>query len=180
MQPLSPPNIESELSYAYLHAVASRAGMSCRDGNRHEDNNGVDATLTAWGPFIGGGTLTEVDLKIQLKATIAQPVDDGDNYSYFLSGVNRYNDLRSATVSVARVLVVLFLPGDAQEWLGHSADQLVLRRCAYWQSLRGAPDITTGSGTTVKLPKAQVFSPEGLTQLAVRLSHRDIPHYPAV
>ena len=45
MQALLPPNIESELSYAYLHAVASRAAMSCRDGNRHEDNNGIDATF---------------------------------------------------------------------------------------------------------------------------------------
>jgi hypothetical protein len=180
MQPLSPPNIESELSYAYLHAVASRAGMSCREANRHEDNHGVDATLTAWGPFAGGGLLTEVDMKIQLKATVGQPADDGTHFSYFLSGVNRYNDLRSATVSVARILVVLFLPADAQDWLGHSADQLVLRRCAYWQSLRGAPDITTSSGTTVKLPKTQVFSPDGLAQLAVRLSRRDIPQYPAV
>ena len=43
MQALSPPNIESELSYAYLHAVASKAGMACNAGSRHEDNNGIDA-----------------------------------------------------------------------------------------------------------------------------------------
>lgn len=52
MQALSPPNIESELSYAYLHAVASYASMACNVGNRHEDNNGIDATLTAWGFFM--------------------------------------------------------------------------------------------------------------------------------
>lgn len=68
MRALSPPNIESELSYAYLHAVASKAGMACSGGNRHEDNNGIDATLTAWGPFNNGGYLTEVDIKVQLKA----------------------------------------------------------------------------------------------------------------
>ena len=66
MQALTPPNIESELSYAYLHAVASKAGMACSVGSRHEDNNGVDATLTAWGPFNNGGYLTEVDIKVQM------------------------------------------------------------------------------------------------------------------
>ena len=179
MRPLSPPNIESELSYAYLHAVASKAGMSCRDGNRHEDNNGIDAQLTAWLPYVDATTLTEVDIKVQLKATIAEPTDDGLNYEYRLQGANRYNDLRSETISIARILVVLFLPRDAAEWLNHAPDQLVLRRCAYWQSLRGAPEITAGSAV-IKLPKTQHFSPDGLIQLATRLSHRDFPLYPAV
>lgn len=178
MKALSPPNIESELSYAYLHAVASMAGMACSVGSRHEDNNGVDATLTAWGPFNGGGYLTEVDIKIQLKATIAKPVDDGSNLSYFLSGVNRYNDLRTPTVDVARILVVLFLPTDAQEWLSHSEDELALRKCAFWQSLRGAPATANGSGATIYLPKLQKFTPEGLTEIATRLSRRDFPLYP--
>ena len=180
MRSLSPPNIESELSYAYLHAVASKAGMACSSGNRHEDNNGIDATLTAWGPFANGGYLTEVDIKVQLKATVAVPTDDGTNFSYFLSGVTRYDDLRTETVEAARILVVLFLPADAQEWLNHSEDQLALRKCAFWQSLRRAPATTNGSGATVYLPKAQMFTPQSLIDLAARLSRRDFPLYPAI
>lgn len=180
MRALSPPNIESELSYAYLHAVASKAGMACSAGSRHEDNNGIDATLTAWGPFSDGGYLTEVDIKVQLKATIATPADDGAYLSYFLSGVNRYNDLRTPTVNAARILVVLFLPPNAQEWLNHSADELALRKCAYWQSLREAPATTNGSGATVYLPKVQMFTPQALTDLAARLSRLDFPLYPAL
>lgn len=180
MQALSPPNIESELSYAYLHAVASKAGMACNAGSRHEDNNGIDATLTAWGPFDNGGYLTEVDIKVQLKATIAVPADDGVNFSYFLSGVSRYNDLRTETVNAARILVVLFLPADAQDWLNHSEEELALRKCAYWQSLRGAPATTNSSGATVYLSKTQMFTPQALTDLAARLSHPDFPVYPAV
>jgi hypothetical protein len=179
MRPLTLPNIESELSYAYLHAVVSQAGMSCRDANRHEDSNGIDAQLTSWLPYQDALTLTEVDIKVQLKATIAEPYDDGLNFEYRLKGANRYNDLRSETVGIARILVVLFLPRNATEWLHHTPDQLVLRQCAYWQSLRGAPDITADS-TVVKLPKSQPFSPDGLTQLAARLSRRDFPLYPTV
>lgn len=55
MKALSPRNIESELSYAYLHAVAASAGVDCGIATRHEDNAGVDARLTGWGPFPGGG-----------------------------------------------------------------------------------------------------------------------------
>jgi hypothetical protein len=179
MHTIAPPNIESELSYAYLHAVASHAGVACREGHRHEDGNGIDATLTAWGPFANGGNLTEVDIKVQLKATTAVPADDGINFSYFLRGINRYNDLRTETVSAARILVVLFLPKDAQDWLNHSVAELALRRCAYWQSLRGAPATTNGSGETIKLPKTQMFHRQALIDLASRLSHRDFPLYPS-
>ena len=178
MNPLSSENIESELSYAYLHAVASHAGMSCVSATRHEDNNGIDATLTAWGPFKGGGYLTEVSMKIQLKATVTEPYDDGENLSYFLNGVNRYNDLRSETLSTARLLVVLFLPSDVSQWLEHSDEQLSLRKCAYWVSLRGAPETNNESGATVKIPKKQVFNAETLTGLAVQLSNpKTIPTY---
>jgi hypothetical protein len=180
MPPLSSQNIESELSYAYLHAVASMAGMSCSVGTRHEDNNGIDANLTAWGPFPNGGYLNEVDIKVQLKAQIASPPDDGTYLSYFLKGVSRYDDLRTETVSVARILVVLFLPEDPTDWLSLSAESLALRKCAYWQSLRQAPATGNASGATIKLPKSQMFTPQSLLELASRLSRRDYPLYPSL
>jgi len=52
-------------------------------------------------------------------------------------------------------------------------------RCAYWQSLRGAPATTNGSGVTVKLPKSQMFTPQALIGIAERLSRREFPTYPA-
>ena len=51
-------------------------------------------------------------------------------YFVFLRGVSRYDDLRTATVGIAQIWVVLFLPADGQEWLNHSDDELALRRCA--------------------------------------------------
>ena len=180
MRPLSRLSIESELSYAYLHAVASHAGMSCHVGSVHEDRNGIDVRVTAWGPFEAGGDYTEVDLNVQLKATIAAPAMDGGYLSYFLKGIGRYNDLRAETMAVPRILVVLFLPSNVEEWLEHTPQQLALRRCAYWQSLRGAPETTNESGVTVTLPIAQEFNARALKELAARLSRRDIPRYPAV
>ncbi len=171
MKALSIPNIESELSYAYLHAVASKAGMACEPAGRHSDNNGVDAQVTAWAPFPGGGYITEVTMKFQLKATVAVPADNGTHLSYSLQGIDRYDDLRSHTLGVPRFLVVLFLPPTDKDWLVHSVDSLILRRCAYWVSLRNAPATTNSTATTVYLPKAQIFGPSELLNLAAQLSN---------
>jgi hypothetical protein len=174
---LSVQNIESELSYAYLHAVASKAGVACHVVSRHDDNNGVDAQLTAKCVPAAPGHLSEVSLNVQLKATKNPPVDDGETLSYFLSGVKQYNALRAETLTISRILVVLFLPNDETEWLHHTAEEMVLRRCAYWRSLRGAPATANVSGETIRFPKTNVFSPETLTSLVLRLSRRDIPTY---
>jgi Domain of unknown function (DUF4365) len=180
MRPLSQQNIESELSYAYLHAAAARVGVGCKVANRHDDNAGVDAELTGWGPFPNGGYRQEVDIKVQLKATIKQPGVVGNFYSYSLSGIKQYNDLRTDTVSTPRILVMLLLPPDEKEWLTLTEDALVLRKCAYWVSLRGAASSTNESSQTVYFPKNQTFDPEGLTDILSRVSRGDIPVYQEV
>ncbi|CAK0768443.1 hypothetical protein CCP3SC1AL1_4480001 [Gammaproteobacteria bacterium] len=55
MNQLSSNDIESELSYAYLHAVAAKAGVGCKIGSRHDDNAGIDAVLTGWGHLVAIG-----------------------------------------------------------------------------------------------------------------------------
>jgi len=177
MKPLSPENIESELSYAYLHAVASHAGVGCTVTSRHEDNAGVDAKLVGWGPFAQGGYLNEIDIKVQLKATISSPAEVGNNFSYFFSGINQYNDLRADTVCTPRILVVLFLPRDHSEWISHSDQALSLHNCAYWVSLRGAQASSNASGQTVYIPKSQRFDSSGLLALMSSLSHGNVPLY---
>jgi hypothetical protein len=177
MKPLTLENIESELSYAYLHAVASHAGASCVVAGRHEDNTGVDAKLVGWGPFPNGGYRTEVDLKVQLKATVRAPAEVGDSLSYSLSGIQQYDDLRCETVSTPRILVVLFLPAQAQEWITHTDEALSLHKCAYWVSLRGATASSNKTAQTVYLPKHQRFDADGLRDLFAMISRGDIPTY---
>lgn len=180
MRPLSPENIESELSYAYIHAVAAHAGVACKVAGRHDDNAGVDAELTAWGPFPSGGYRQEVDVKVQLKATVRVPAVVGDSLSYSLAGIARYNDLRVETVSTPRILVVLFLPTEQGEWLAHTDDALSLRKCAYWVSLRGAPPSENQTAQTIYLPRSQRFDPSGLKTLVDQISQQNIPAYEGV
>jgi hypothetical protein len=177
MRPLTNNDIESELSYAYLHAVAARAGASCESTGRAADGNGIDAIVTGWGPFPNGGYLQEVDLKIQLKATTEIPVVQNGYLSYRLNGIGRYNDLRGEALATHRLLVVLFLPKNPEEWLRVSPEELILKKSAYWASLRGAPPSANETAQTVYLPESQLFTPENLQTLFARLSRQEVLAY---
>lgn len=51
----------------------------------------------------------------------------------------------------------------------------MLRRCAWWYSLRDAPGIVgDAESTSVYIPKSQVFSPAALTELMTRVSHEEV------
>ena len=169
---LSNNDIESELSYAYLHAFASATGINCQIENRHGDNRGIDTRLTCYGPF-EASYKEEIDLKVQLKATVTAPTETDSHFSYFFSGIKQYDFLREETKYQHRVLVVLFLPTGHGEWLSVSPEQLILKKCAYWLSLRGADASTNSSGTTVYLPKEQLLSPENLLNIFERISKNE-------
>lgn len=177
MLPITTLNVEAELSYAYIHAVASRIGAACWQLSRHHDNSGIDAQVTSWGPFPPQSYFREVDVRIQLKATVAVPSVSGGYISYFVDGVDQYNDLREEGLAIPRILVVLFLAPDEADWLSHSPETLILKRCAYWVSLRKAPPTSNKSGQTVYIPETQHFSPSELRSLFARVAIRDFPTY---
>ncbi len=146
--PLPSNDIESELSYAYLHAVASRAGINCKIENRHGDNYGVDAIIDYFAP-IPGTYRSDVSLRVQLKATKNKPVETDSHISYFVKGVSQYDRLRINLGEPYRILIVLFLPEDPHIWLDISSEDLVLKKSAYWVCLYGASSTTNDSGETI-------------------------------
>lgn len=174
---LTAQNIESELSYAYLHAVASQAGVICEYSGRHTDEAGVDAVLRVKGRLAPDSVLTQFTVDVQLKATIKVPVEQEGRYSYSLTAKN-YNELRCRHTGAPQLLVVLFLPENAETWLAHSEECLIARRCAYWASLRCAPPIDQGS-KTVYIRRANVLSVQGLRMLLTRFSKREVIDYVA-
>jgi hypothetical protein len=102
-------NIESELSYAYLHAIAARAGIICEYAGRHSDAAGVDAVLRVKGRLAPDSALTQFAVDVQLKATKKSPVEHAERYSHSLD-VKNYNELRTTDAGAPQLLVVLFLP----------------------------------------------------------------------
>jgi len=177
MSLLPPIETESELSYAYLHAVAAQAGMSCEVSGRHADKMGIDAIIRASEQFADDSLLTDLALDVQLKATTGKQTLKDGKISYFLDGAERYNKLRTETVTPHRILVVLFLPSNRAEWLKWSKDELAILKCAWWVSLRGAAATDNESGQTVHLPKDQFFNTDGLRGIMSRLSREEELNY---
>ena len=173
---LSFQNIESELSYAYLHAIAGKAGMNCKAGDRHDDGHGVDAEINYRG-ITSHRYLKHIQLNIQLKATTASPGNHPDFLSYFFSGLSRYDKLRTNDSHIYKILAVLFLPSDPTSWLTCSGDELILKKSAYWTCLYGAETSTNESGQTIYLPKSQLLTPDELLRLANLAVHKNVPNY---
>lgn len=169
-------DVEAELSYAYVHAIAAKAGVACQCTTRTADNMGIDASLHIVKDFGEGATLTELSINLQLKATVAKPSLRDGRLSYSLD-LASYNKLRQTTIYPRRFLVVLFLPAERNDWLVHSQDHLVVRRCAYWVSLTGADASSNTSSQTIYLPESQLFSPDALLTLLGRVAREEELRY---
>jgi hypothetical protein len=163
-------DILAELSYAYLHAIASRAGFSCQVADRISDAHGVDARV-GWKERFDASTVhTNDDFRVQLKATTKQPKEEDERLSYFLEDVARYDQLRARAGRYPTLLVVLFVPENEAEWLTLDHDALTAKRCAYWVSLWDAPATTNRSGVTVFLPRANILTVENLRRVVQRFA----------
>lgn len=174
---LTQANIEAELSYAYLHAVASRAGFACEWRNLHLDGAGVDATVTEDGRMLAADSrLTYIPVDVQLKATYTDLPEANGKMSYPLE-IHQYDRLRSVTVGSPRLLVVLRLPRDPAEWLRVNAESLLAKRCAYWVSLRSAPAVVDQDSRTVYIPSENILTPGQLTQVMTRFSRQEVIAY---
>ena len=134
---------KSELSFAYLAALSAIAGYTCQRGPQ-PDVDSIDATVRA-----GGSMRPQID--VQLKAT-SSPSRLADGL-HFQLGRKNYEDLRTPRLCPA-ILVVLELPTPPAEWFDCSADRLILRRCAWWQSLSEYPEADSDSKVVV-IPESQ-------------------------
>lgn len=112
-------------------------------------------------------------LEMQLKCRAAE-LPLGDHFSHDLK-LKNYEDLRDATVQVPRILIVVLVPEDVASWLTATENELVMRRCGYWVSLRGLPATANQTTVAVSIPRAQVFHPESLRAIMTRIGHGAMP-----
>ena len=153
---LAPGDRKEGLSRAYVQAVAAAAGYTLT--KQDFDRDGVDLQVRAGGEM-------RPSLDMQLKATV-KLVQDGANWRFPLRKRN-YDLLRERTM-VPRVLVVLDLPEDEERWVSASAQELVMRRCAYWVAIPGAPESGNEHTVTVSIPTANRLDVPALKNLMDR------------
>ncbi len=169
-------NIEAELSYAYLHAVAGKAGMSCKPGDRQDDGHGVDAEIN-YRNVTSHPFHKHIQLNIQLKATSGSSGMDKGHARYFIDDTKRYDKLRSQDSDIYKILIVLFLPKDPKDWLDCDEDELIMKHAAYWICLYGAEQSGNDSGQTIYIPRSHLLTPEELIRIANLAAVKKIPNY---
>ena len=143
---------QEQFSRAAVYAIASTAG--CAVSERNVDDDSIDLTLCS------KSLSRRPSIDLQLKCS-GQNLLTATTVAFSL-GLKNYDDLRIEDVFVPRLLLVTIVPPTLEEWLVQSEDQLLLRRCVYWQNLRGLPPIETGT-ITIHVPRTNVFTPAVLT-----------------
>ena len=151
---LTENDIEEALSRVYVQAVAALAGYETED--RSFDRDGVDLAIKAGEPMYPA-------IDLQLKATINLG-ETRDGYYHYPLKIRNFELLRIPT-QTPRLLVVLDLPRDQTKWLTITADELVLRRSAYWLNLRGQDETRNTSSVIVLIPDQNLFNVDNLRML---------------
>ncbi len=155
---------QEQFSKAFILAIAALAG--CGAAAPEPDVDSIDWTLSCRLP-------RRPKLDLQVKSTRTTPAG-GDHVAYQLNRKN-YDDLSLQELLAPRLLVLVVVPQDPAHWLHCSAEQLVLRHCAYWLSLADAAPTDNERSVTVQVPRANLFTVEGLSRLMQTINAGGVP-----
>ncbi|MGW4164112.1 DUF4365 domain-containing protein [Streptomyces sp. NPDC004788] len=156
------------LQVGYLHAVAAAAGCSL---SQPFPDNGIDWHVSHSAP--DHTVDDEVTIKVQLKCTYqipprtAAPRDGPGSFSFTLDNEHLVK-LARTPVAVHKILVVMLVPRDREDWLRADHDRLDLRHCCYWINLAGHP-VTGRHRTTVRIPTTRIFDDRALCEIMARV-----------
>jgi hypothetical protein len=155
--------IQSELSHAYVHAVASRAGCAVSRADRSTDNMGIDLHITATREPSPENRRTLLVFEVQLKSTTNPRWLNNPSDTLAFTGLTKrhYNIFRESDYGVFRLVILLCLPHDPAQWLTTTPENLILRECAYWVDLHGQRE-SDAEHPTIHFPRQNVFNVEQL------------------
>lgn len=164
-------NIKEGLSCSYLKAVANIAGYPVEFKSA---DFGIDAIITELIARDTGRTFESGNnLWIQIKSTVLRNIRETDTEIVYNLANKNYNDLTYSTIYTPRILVLFVMPNDKEEWLTHSMESLMLKKCAYWTYLSNKPVAGREDSTTaVTINKTNTFSPDTLKAIMEKINLR--------
>lgn len=159
---------KEQFSFAYICSIIAVAGYNL--GGWRVDEDSVDLSIAAGGVL---GLPRRPQIDVQLKCTSTDVLDQ--RAVRFPLKLKNYDELRNPHLINPRILVVVVVPPRLEDWLSQTEDELVLRRCGYWMSLRGVPETSNVQSVTVVLPRAQLFTPQALIEIMTRVNDGGLP-----
>ena len=151
---------EEDLSISYLRAVAAQAQVTFE--LRHRDENSIDVHLSKQTTTEDGNEFYAM-FNVQLKATFSGYIETDTTIHYPLN-VKNYNDLRRPA-SNSIILCLLILPDDCSNWISQTPEELCLKKCMYWLSLKDYPETQNTTSVTVEIPKTNIVTVEALLNM---------------
>lgn len=144
---------KEQLSVAYIHAIATRAGYTV--GVWNVDKDGVDVTLRSRGLMVD----------LQLKCTCS-PIENNRGYSYPLD-TKTYDKLRDPDRSAPGYLALMIAPPNVDHWILHDPKQLMLACHGYWARIQDRQDVATGDTKSITLPAGNVLDAAAMGNMFV-------------
>ena len=156
----------ADLSVAYVQAVAAAARVQADFSARHD--YGVDGTFHKIAVRGSRHVTSGFPLDFQLKAS--RNWSETAGFVKFNLEAKAYNDMvqrNGESGAVSLILILLCLPDSTAQWLQISPEQMILKRCCFWERLVGTP---TANRTTkaIDIPNSQLLKPEALINLLER------------
>lgn len=162
---MHPTHQKEQFSIAYVRAVAAAAGFKIYREN--VDDDGIDIGFSQSG---AQESTRSPRCEAQIKCTELDVLRE-ETLNYALE-VKNYEKLRGNTM-VPRILVVLKVPENISDWIQLTEDELAMRNCAYWISLKGRPETNHTSNITINIPRTQIFSPGSLTEIMNKIDNEE-------
>jgi hypothetical protein len=152
------PHRQDAFSGVYIRAVCAVTG--CAIEVPSIDHDKIDYSVRS---RVTGSIRTKPQIDIQAKCQMSgQAVSDPISYSIDLE---TYDNLRDPMVSNPRILVLVLVPSNVNEWITQSEKELVMCHCAYWLSLKGAPASSNTTTQSVYFQRKNVFNPVALQSM---------------
>ncbi len=86
--------------------------------------------------------------------------------------MKNYRDLKKRH-PFPRLLLVLVLPENSDEWLEVNGDNLIARKCCYWCNLMPLPDVDNDSKRRIEVYTSNLLTPESLKKLMDKSAKRE-------
>lgn len=163
---LTKQHIQEGLAISYVMAVANRAGVVC-DVKPQFDYK-VDGTFSGIIQFPNGDYCNN-GFKIDFQLKSSTNVEIKDSLVAYDLEMKNYRDLIRTDYGTPRILILLKLPKNEEEWLNLDQDRMILKNCAWWFSLRALENSENKETKRIFIPVENVFDVTAINNLMERV-----------
>lgn len=162
--------MQEEISKAYVHMVASAAGLTLLDWKT--DYGAIDVTVKSLVNYgCVGGYQPQFDL--QLKCTFQDNSNSGGDHFSWQVNRRTHEYLTNPNRANLAVFGVMVVPEEPGLWLAHNTEGLLARSHMYWIRGRDFPPLPDGQDSkTLSIPKTNLLSASSMLELMREASER--------